>query len=89
MTLDFDDEPDGDSLNGLSHLRHWDVSRSHADRLRRRCHALLQTEGPARMRDWASLRRVALPALGAAWCVAYLAEIFRYTAAIYTSVGTR
>jgi hypothetical protein len=93
MTVDFDDEPDGDFLNSLSSLRPCDVSRSHASQLRRRCHAILQTEPAAkesaRMMDRASFRRVAVPALGAAWCLAYLAEIIRCTVAIYAYFGTQ
>jgi hypothetical protein len=89
MNDDPDDEPDADSLKGLSRLRHWDVSRSHASRLRRRCHATLAAERTPQVVGRAPLRRVALPAFGAAWCLAYLAEILRFSAAIYTAAGTR
>jgi hypothetical protein len=93
MTVDLDDEQDADFLTSLSSLRRCDVSHSRARQLRRRCHAILQTEPPAkgsaRMMDPASFRRVAVPALGAAWCLAYLAEIIRCTAAIYTYFGTQ
>ena len=93
MTLDLDDEPEGDFLSSLSSLRLHDVSQSHASKLRRRCHAILQTEPAAkesaRMIDRASFRRVAAPALGTAWCLAYIAEIIRCTAAIYTYFGTQ
>jgi hypothetical protein len=93
MTLDLDDELDRDLLSGLSSLRHWDVSQSHASQVRRQCHAILQTEPPAkesaRTMDQAAFRRVAVPALGAAWCLAYVAEIIRCTAAIYAYFGTQ
>lgn len=92
MTVDFDDEQDDDFHASLASLRHWDVSHARARKLRRRCHAILQTEplvtrSPSRV-DWASLRRVAIPALGAAWCLAYLAEIVRFTAAISAYFGS-
>jgi hypothetical protein len=35
-----------------------------------------------------AFRRDIVPALGGAWCLAYLAEIIRYTAAIYGYFGT-
>jgi hypothetical protein len=93
MTVDLDDEADGDFLTGLSSLRRYDVSQSRARQLRRRCHAVLQTEPrtqeSVRMMDRALFRRVVVPALGAAWCLAYVAEIIRYTAAIYTYFGTQ
>jgi hypothetical protein len=93
MTADLDDEVDGDFLNSLSSLRRYDVSQSRARQLRRRCHAVLQTEPrtqeSARMMDRALFRRIVVPALGAAWCLTYVAEIIRYTAAIYTYFGTQ
>ena len=36
----------------------------------------------------APFRRVIVPALGGAWCLAYLVEILRRTAAIYSHLGT-
>jgi hypothetical protein len=39
------------------------------------------------MVDEAPFRRVVVPALGGAWCLAYLVEIIRYTAAIYGYFG--
>jgi hypothetical protein len=74
-------------LAALEELRTWDVSARRALRLRRRCHALLQT--PPRPRRSAGLtsgtlfRRVVAPAIGGVWCVAYLVEIIRVAAAIY------
>jgi hypothetical protein len=92
MTVDFDDAKDDDLRTSLASLRHCDVSHSRARQLRRRCHAILQTEPQARsawMVDGASFRRVAIPALGAAWCLAYLAEIFRYSVAILAYFGSQ
>jgi hypothetical protein len=93
MTVDLDDERDGDLLTSLSSLRRCDVSHSRARQLRRRCHSTLQTKPPARssarVMDRASFRGVAVPALGAAWCLAYIAEIIRCTAAIYRYFGTQ
>jgi hypothetical protein len=93
MTVDFDDEQDDNFRTSLGSLRRYDVSPSRARRLRRRCHAMLRMEPPAMRFEWrvdgASFRRVAVPALGAAWCLAYLAEIIRCTAAIYTYFGTQ
>jgi hypothetical protein len=93
MTVDLDDERDNDFRTNLASLRRCDVSHSRARELRRRCHAILQREPPAKRSAWmvdaASFRRVAVPALGAAWCLAYLAEIIRCTAAIYTYFGTQ
>ena len=39
--------------------------------------------------DQTSFRRFALPALGVAWCLAYLAEMIRCAAAIYAHFGTQ
>jgi hypothetical protein len=86
MTVDRDDAPD-DFLASVATLRTCDVSRRHSGHLRRRCHAVLQTESPAKRLPWmvggAPFRRVIVPALGGAWCFAYLVEIIRCTAAIY------
>jgi hypothetical protein len=86
MTVDFDDEQDDAFRASLASLRHCDVSHSRARKLRRRCHAILQTDPSLKRSAWmvdgASFRRVAIPALGAAWCLAYLAEIVRYSVAI-------
>lgn len=74
-------------LAAIAKLRSRDVSADRADRLRRRCHAMLQHQRqqdsikltPARV----SWRRVVAPALVSAWCVVYLLEILRYAAVIY------
>ena len=93
MTTDLDDNHADDLLTSLASLPRCDVSHSRARQLRRRCHAVLQTEPSAKRSawamDWASFRRVAVPALGAAWCLAYLAEIIRFTGKIYTYFGTQ
>ncbi len=39
------------------------------------------------MVDEPPFRRVLVPALGGAWCLAYLVEIIRYTAAVYGYFG--
>ena len=39
------------------------------------------------MVDEPPFRRVVVPALGGAWCLAYLVEIIRYTAAVYGYFG--
>ncbi len=78
---------DGQNLTVLASLRTRDVSRRHARRLRNRCHALLQPEAvpetSAAMRNGTAFRRIIAPALGGAWCVAYLVEIVRRAAAVY------
>lgn len=92
MTVDFDAEQD-DVRATLANLRGCDVSHHRAQQLRRRCHSVLQAE-PSPMRsawrtDQTSFRRFVLPALGAAWCLAYLAEMIRCAAAIYAHFGTQ
>ena len=92
MTVDRDDKPDDDVLASLARLRTCDVSQRRSRQLRRRCHAMLQAEPPVKRLSWmvdeAPFRRVIVPALGGAWCLAYLVEIIRCTAAIYGYSGT-
>jgi hypothetical protein len=92
MTVDRDDAPDDDFLASLARLRSCDVSQRRSRHLRHRCHAILQAEPPAtglsRMMDGAPFRRVIVPALGGAWCLAYLVEIIRCTA-MYGYFGVR
>ena len=92
MTVDRDDKPDDDVLASLARLRTCDVSQRRSRQLRRRCHAMLQAEPPVKRFSWmvdeAPFRRVIVPALGGAWCLAYLVEIVRCTAAIYGYFGT-
>jgi hypothetical protein len=92
MTADLDDQQDDHVLASLARLRTCDVSPRRAGQLRRRCHAMLQAEPPAKRLSWigdgAPFRRVIVPALGGAWCLAYLVEIIRCTAAIYGYFGT-
>ena len=91
MTVDRDDKPDDDVLASLARLRTCDVSQRRSHQLRRRCHAMLQAEPPVKRLSWmvgeAPFRRVILPALCGAWCLAYLVEIIRCTAAIYGYFG--
>jgi hypothetical protein len=91
MTVDRDDQPDDDVLASLAALRTCDVSQHRSRQLRRRCHAMLQAEPSATRLSWmvdgAPFGRVIVPALGGAWCLAYLVEIIRYTAAIYSYFG--
>ena len=93
MTVDLDDKQDDDFLASLARLRTYDVSPRRSRQLRRRCHAMLQAEPPPKRLAWmvdgAPFRRIIVPTLGGAWCVAYLVEIIRCTAAIYSSFGTQ
>ncbi len=81
-----DDGQNGHTHAALASLRTYDVSRRHTGRLRRRCHDLLQPqvtpETSVSVRNGA-LRRIIAPALGGAWCLAYLGEIMRRAAAVY------
>jgi hypothetical protein len=80
-------EPDDDVLRGLASLRLRDVSERRARGLRRRCHALLQppgANGPAAMTKGTAFQRVIAPALGGAWCLAYLVELVRRALAVYS-----
>jgi hypothetical protein len=89
MIVDREDNPDDDFLASLERLRTWDVSQRRSRQLRRRCHAILQEpseETSSGMVDGA-FRRHIVPALGGAWCLAYLVEIVRCTAAIYGYFG--
>jgi hypothetical protein len=92
MTVDRDDNPDADLLASLASLRACDVSHRRSRRLRRRCHAMLQAEPSRERLPWmvdGAFQRDIVPALGGAWCLAYLVEIVRRTAAIYGYFGTR
>ena len=92
MMVDRDDTPDDDFLASLARLPTCDVSRRRSHQLRRRCHAVLQAEPSVERFSWtvdgAPFRRHIVPALGGAWCLAYLVEIVRCTAAIYGYFGT-
>ena len=92
MTDDRHARPDDDFLAGLARLRTCDVSQRRSHQLRRRCHAVLQgqpsVERLSRRVDGA-MRRDIVPALGGAWCLAYLVEIIRCTAALYGYFGTQ
>jgi hypothetical protein len=95
MTAEPDGREDDDFLDSLVRLARYDVSPRRSRDLRRRCHVILQAEPPEKtaeppakrwlwMVDGAPFRRVIVPALGGAWCFAYLVEIIRRTAAIYS-----
>jgi hypothetical protein len=85
MTVD--DGQDDHVLASVAKLPPRDVSQRHASRLRRRCHAVLQTHtdraGSAATARGTPFQRVIGPALAGAWCLAYLWEIIRRAAAIY------
>jgi len=87
MTVDRDDRLDDDFLASLARLRTCDVTRRRSRQLRSRCHAMLLAEPSVKRWSWmvdeASFRQVIVPVLGGAWCLAYLVEIIRCTAAIY------
>jgi hypothetical protein len=92
MTGDRDDQPDDDVLASLAGLRTCDISQRRSRQLRRRCHAMLQPEPSetrlSRMVAAARFRRDIVPAVGGAWCLAYLVEIVRRAAAMYGYFGT-
>ena len=91
MTVDRDDKADDDVLASLARLRTCDVSQRRSRQLRRRCHAMLQAEPSMERLSWmvdGTFQRDIVPALGGAWCLAYLVEIVRCTAAIYGYFGT-
>ena len=87
-----DDGQDDRFLDVVASLRTYDISNRRARQLRRRCRAVLQAEPRPKRSAWmvdaTSIRRVIVPALGGAWCLAYLVEIIRCTVAIYGSFGT-
>jgi hypothetical protein len=93
MTVDRDDTSDDEFLASVAKLRTCDASQRRSGQLRRRCHTILQAEPPAKRLSWmvdgVPFRRVIVPALGGAWCLAYLLEIIRCTAAIYGYFGTQ
>ena len=93
MTVDRDDAADDDLLASLARLRTCDVSQRRSRRLRRRCHVMLQAQPSVERMSWmvdgALFRRVIVPALAGAWCLAYVVEIIRCTGAIYGPLGTR
>ena len=84
MTCDIDNDP---LFDEVATLRMRDVSERRADRLRRRCHAVIESQRRRRARDGTlrpvSFRRVIGPAVAGVWCIVYLAEIIRRAAEIY------
>ena len=92
MTVDRDDKPDDDFLTSLARLRTFDISQRRSRQLRRRCHAMLQAEPSVERLSWmvdGAFRRDIVPALGGAWCLAYLVEIISCTVVVYGYLGTR
>jgi hypothetical protein len=87
MTVDLDENQDDGFLDSVAKLRTYDVSQRRSRQLRRRCHVMLQPESPpkrlAPRMNGAPFRRIIGPALGGAWCLAYLVEIMRRAAAVY------
>ena len=83
MTVHRDDHHEDDLLANLANLGSADVSPRRSHQLRKRCHAILEGEPPQGRR----LFPLIVPALGCAWCVAYLLEIIRCTAALYAYFG--
>ena len=84
ISNDWQNDP---SVARLATLRTYDVSERRADRLRRRCHVLLQAHTRPKVRaglaNGTLFPRIVVPVLGGAWCLAYLVEIVRIAAAIY------
>jgi hypothetical protein len=84
--MTFDDGQNDRLLATVASLRTYDVSQRHTQLLRRRCHALLRAQprrnAPAGTVNDTRFRRVIGPALGGAWCLAYLVEIIRRAAAM-------
>jgi hypothetical protein len=93
MTADRHDPSADDVLASLATLPACDVSERRSQHLRRRCHALLQAEPPGKRWSWPSdeapFERTIGPAIGAAWCLVYVVEIVRRTAAMYGFFGAR
>lgn len=90
MTTDHAGGQHDDILAAVASLRTPDVSQRRARRLRGRCHALLQLRpGPKKsaamvnMTAGTAFQRFIGPALGGAWCLAYLVEIIRRASAVY------
>jgi hypothetical protein len=86
MTADHADGRNDDTLAAVASLRNYDVSPRRSRQLRRRCHTMLQTQPPRTSAATAidtTFRWIIGPALGGAWCLAYLVEIFRRAAAVY------
>jgi hypothetical protein len=85
MTID--NWQDDDVLAGVAGLKSFDVSARRTERLRDRCHARLRgqpwQEAAADVPSGSLFRRVIGPALGGAWCLAYLVEVIRRAAAVY------
>lgn len=78
-----DDLGDDPVFAAIASLRRRDVSADGADRLRNRCHRVLEERLRQRSRPRMSLRRIVIPALASVWCAVYLCEILRRAATVY------
>jgi len=92
MTIDRTGGQNDDILAAVAGLRTPDVSQQRARQLRRRCHAGLQAQAAPKpsaalvtRTNGTVFRRLVGPALGGAWCLAYLVELVRRAAALYLS----
>ena len=88
MTAEHDEWQNDPILAALGSLRTRDVSQRRADRLRRRCYTLLQAPAEPKPSVVTTMiartfQRIVAPALGGAWCLAYLVELFRRALAVY------
>ena len=84
--MNLDDGQNDPLMAAVAGLRTYDVSERQAQRLRNRCHTRLRSEprnASVGMMAGTLFRRVIGPALGGAWCLAYLVEIIRRAAAVY------
>jgi hypothetical protein len=85
MTLD--DGQEDPVLSRVANLRTYDVSQRHAGQLRRQCHKQLQMDAALNRSSGMTIEawftQVLGPAVGAAWCLAYLMEIIRSAGAVY------
>ena len=85
--MNVEDGQNDQVLTAIASLKTYDVSRRHTTRLRHRCHARLRSERPpgtSGARSEATIfERSIGPALGGAWCLAYLVEIVRRAAGYF------
>ena len=70
-------------LTSIVNLRSHDVNASRANRLRSRCHSVLEKHQRQSLVARASVRRAVIPAVASAWCLLYVCEILLRAAAVY------
>jgi hypothetical protein len=84
--MTFNEDLNDQVLSMVANLKTDDVSPRHTHQLRRRCHAMLKAEperhAPVDVTNPTQFGRVIGPALGVAWCLAYLVEVIRRSAGI-------